>query len=209
MSYLDHPVTHLFFMNDLKVYAESSDALSDTLRVVDRVLRAVGMELDLWKCVIAHIKWGKYVYGEDYLLLEERRIKRVVQGGTDRYLSIQQEFKSNHMSVRECLTKVYAKRVNQIWSSALSTKHKVHATNTCAIVMFRYFFTQIKWPDKVLIQLDRLTHRTLRRFRSQQYSASIERLYIRRLNGERGLCNIRQAYEREVVASALYLLNAA
>ena len=51
-------------MDDLKVYAESSNALGDTLRVVDRVLRAVRMELDLRKCVVAHIKWGKYVYGE-------------------------------------------------------------------------------------------------------------------------------------------------
>ena len=43
MVYLDYPVMHLFFMDDLKVYAESSNALGDTLRVVDRMSRAVGL----------------------------------------------------------------------------------------------------------------------------------------------------------------------
>ena len=133
VPYLDHPVTHLFFMDNLKVYAESSDALGDTLRVVDRVSRAVGMELGLRKCAVAHIKRGKYVHGEDYLLPEERRIERVARGGTYRYLGIEQVFKSNHASVRERLTKVYAKRVNQIWSSALSAKHKVHVTGRCRV----------------------------------------------------------------------------
>ena len=37
VPYLDSPVTHLFFMDDLKVYAKNSDILGDTLRVVDRV----------------------------------------------------------------------------------------------------------------------------------------------------------------------------
>ena len=209
MPYLDRPVTHLFFMDDLKVYADSGDALGDTLRVADRVSLAVGMELGLRKCAVAHIKRGKYVNGEDYLLPEERRIERVAQGGTYRYLGIEQVFKSDHTTVRERLTKVYARRLNRIWSSALSSKHKAHATNTWAVAVFRYFFAQIKWPDKVLVQLDRLTRRTLRRYRSHHYSASIERLYLKQLNGGRGLCNIRQAYKKKVVASVLYLLNAA
>ena len=128
---------------------------------------------------------------------------------TYQYLGIEQVFKSNQTTVRECLIKTYAKRLNRIWSSALSSKHKAHATNTWAVAVFRYFFAQIKLLDKVLVQLDRLTGRTLRRYRSHHYSASIERLYLKRVNGGRGLCNIRDAYEKEVVASAQYLLNAA
>ena len=81
MPYLEHPVTHLFFMDDLKVFADSGDALRDTLRVVDRVSLAVGMELGLRKCAVAHINRGRYVNREDYLLPEERRIERVAQGG--------------------------------------------------------------------------------------------------------------------------------
>ena len=106
----------------------------------------------------------------------------------------------------ERLTQAYAKRLNRIWSSSLSSKHKVHTTNTWDVAVFRYFFAQVKWPDKTLVQLDRLTRKILRRFNSHHYSASIEQLYLRRISGGRGVVNIRQAYEREVVASGLYLV---
>ena len=52
---LDTLVTHLFFTDDLKMYAENQVVLGDTLMVVDRVSHAVGMELGLQKCVVAHI----------------------------------------------------------------------------------------------------------------------------------------------------------
>ena len=82
VPYLDSPVTHLFFMDDLKMCTRNSDILGDTLRVVDRVSRTVGMELGLRKCAVAHVKRRKYVGGEDYLLLEERKIELVAQRGT-------------------------------------------------------------------------------------------------------------------------------
>ena len=72
----------------------------------------------------------------------------------------------------------------------------------CSIL---YFFTQIKWPNKALVQLDRMTRKVLRCLKSHHYSASIKWLYLSRLSGGRGLVNIRQANEREVVASGLYL----
>ena len=102
------------FMNDLKVNAESSVALIDTMRVVDRVLREVGMELGLRKCAVAHIKRGKCVNG-----LEEQRIKRSTEE-TYQYLGTEHVFESNLASVTEQLMKVYAKRLNQIWSSVSS-----------------------------------------------------------------------------------------
>ena len=58
MPYLGSPVTHLFFMDDLKVYAKNAKQLGAKLQVVDRVSRAVGMELGLRKCATAHVSHG-------------------------------------------------------------------------------------------------------------------------------------------------------
>ena len=123
-------------MDDLKVYGESSNALGDTLRVVDRVSRVVGMEFGLRKCAVAHIKCGKYVNGKNYVLEEEQKIEWVAQGGAYWYLGIEQMFMSDYKTIRERLTKVYVDRLRWIWSSALSTKHKVHATNTWVVAIF-------------------------------------------------------------------------
>ena len=206
MPYLDTPVTHLFFMDDLKMYAESQETLGDTLGVMDRVSHVVGMELGLRKCAVPHVRHGKVVDGENYLLPGEWTIECVVQGGTYRYLGIEQVFQSDHTTVRERLIQAYSKRLNWIWSSSLSSKHKAHPTNTWAVAVFRYFFAQVKWPDKTLVQLDMLTHKILQCSNSHHYSASIEQLYLRQISGGRGLVNIHLAYEREVVVLGLYLV---
>ena len=100
LPYLDYPVTHQYFMDDLKVYAKSSNALDASLRIADRVSRAVGMELGLRKCAVAHVENGRYVSGENYLLPEKRTIERVPQGGAYKYLGIEQLFTADHTSVR-------------------------------------------------------------------------------------------------------------
>ena len=160
-------------MDDLKVYAKSSKALGATLTVVDRVSCVVGMELGLRKCAIAHVQCGKYISGENHLLPEERMIEQVAQGGAYRYLGIKQLFTADHISVRECLKQVYAKRLHKIWSSALSAKHKVHAMNTWAVAVFRHFFPLVKWTHNALVQLDRLTCKIMQKFKSHHLSAPL------------------------------------
>ena len=167
------------------MYAKNAQYLGDTLQVVDRVLHAVGMGLGMRKCAVAHVSHGVYVGGEDYLLEEERKIERVALGITYRYLGIKQVFKPGYATVRECLTEAYAKRLCHIWCSTLSAKHKVHTTNTWAVPLFRYFFTQVRWPLQSLVQLDRMTCRILYKYRSHHLAASVERLYLKRANGGR------------------------
>ena len=59
------------------------------------------------------------------------------------------------------------------------------------------------------MQLDRLTRRILQRFKSHHHSTAIERLYLGSMNGGRDMVNLYHAWEREVVSSELYLVNAA
>ena len=50
------PVTHLMYMDDLKVYEESPEKLVDTVAVVEDVSTAIGMTLGLRKCAVAHMR---------------------------------------------------------------------------------------------------------------------------------------------------------
>ena len=52
-------VTHLLFMDDLKIYARDERAMKKALSLVDRVSKAVVMELGLRKCAVANIIRGK------------------------------------------------------------------------------------------------------------------------------------------------------
>lgn len=68
------------------------------------------MELGLRKCATAHVKWGKLIDIKEYLLSEERTIEQVARGGTYQYLGIEQLFKPDHKTVRECPLKTHVKR---------------------------------------------------------------------------------------------------
>ena len=56
-------ITHMLYMDDLKLYAESPAALTEALSVVDRVASAVGMKLGLKKCGVAHMQKGRVLPG--------------------------------------------------------------------------------------------------------------------------------------------------
>ena len=54
-------ITHLLFVDDLKVYARDRGSLEEVVRVVEEVSGAMGMELGLRKCAVAHMTRGKSV----------------------------------------------------------------------------------------------------------------------------------------------------
>ena len=58
-------IIHMLFMDDLKLYAESSAALTKALSVVDRVANTAGMKLGLIKCGVAHMQKGKVLPGPE------------------------------------------------------------------------------------------------------------------------------------------------
>jgi len=193
-------------MDDVKVFAKDSQELGNTLKVVDKVLQVTDMKLHLRKCAVAHIERGKLVEGKNY---KESTIERVLAGGIYKYLGIAQVFQPDHKAIRAKLAGVYTKRLNKIWAPAFSAKHKVHATNTWAVVVLWYFFCRVKWPEGELERLDQLTRRALRRHKAHHTGASLERLYLSRHSGGRGLVNLRDTWEREDVSSVLYLGRAA
>ena len=56
-------MTHLLFMDDLKVYARDERAMKKALSTVDRVSKEVGMELGLHKCAVTNILRGELQEG--------------------------------------------------------------------------------------------------------------------------------------------------
>ena len=204
--HLDHPMTHLLFMDDLKVYARSPTTLETALGVVDRVSRAVGMELGLRKCAVAHVASGRLTTGEDFILPEDRHISAVTNGNTYRYLGIEQVFKPDLKAIRGRLSKTYVKRLRKIWSSDLNSKHKVQATNVWAVSIFRYFYSHLKWSRRDLELLDRKTRAVMRQYKSHHYGASVERVYLPRRGGGRGLQSLVHSWEREIISTSVYLV---
>ena len=199
-------ITHMLYMDDLKLYAESPAALTEALSVVDRVASAVGMKLGLRKCGVAHMQKGKVLPGpENPGTSPDDGIQCLSDKDTYRYLGIEQLFATDDKKVKDSVIAEYKKRLHKIWKSQLNSRHKVDATNTLAISLLRYRFVTVKWTRRELRDLDVLTRKVLRRYQSHHLNASPERLYLPRDQGGRGLMSCLLTWEREVVSLAAYL----
>ena len=131
-------ITHLFFMDDLKVYEESGEELEATLGVVEDVedvSDAVGMRLGLRKCAVAHMRAGKLRRrGGARTRLSE--ISEVSEGGAYRYLGIDQVLGIKKVKVKERVRQEYLRRTRTTWASPLKTKTKVRLQGSwCAIFL--------------------------------------------------------------------------
>ena len=71
--------------------------------------------------------------------------------------------------------------------------------------MLRYSFGIINWRTEKIKKIDRKTRKMLTMYKMDHPKADIDRLYVKRKEGGRGLVQIEAAYEAEIMNIAEYL----
>ena len=182
----DKDITHLLFMDDIKLYSDHRIKLQALLDEVRSFSQNIGMSFGLDKCATINIKRGKTVnMGEAYCGIDELRT-----GDTYKYLGISQNANIDHTSLKKEFTHKYKKRVTKLMNTKLSGGNIITAINTWAVPVLTYSFGILKWSDTDLNGLDRVTRTILNKFRYLHPNSSVSRLYLPRKDGGRGLINI-------------------
>nr|CAI5831238.1 unnamed protein product [Callosobruchus analis] len=198
-----HRVTHLFYMDDLKLYASGQRDLQHALRVVQEYSHAIGMEFGTDKCAMVHLKKGRCGDSEEEEQLVDGSILRQLHAGdTYTYLGVAQRHVQEANTVKECLRRKYLHRLRQIWSSELSGKNKVAATNMLAVPLLLYTFGALHWTVDELRQIDTKTRKRMNMERSLHPKSSVPRIYLPRHLGGRGLLSLERLHNRVVLATA-------
>ncbi len=158
------PITHLMYMDDLKVYAEDRENLEEVVRLVEEVSGAMGMELGLRKCAVAHMVHGVAVMAGGVPLEKEKEkeISELEEGGVYKYRGVAQRFGPDLRRTRQGVEKEYIARTRKVWGSGLDMRGKVEAQNMWGSGVIRYSLGTIDWPRSTMKELDRSTRRILR-----------------------------------------------
>ncbi|XP_065891739.1 uncharacterized protein [Dysidea avara] len=204
--HVEEPITHIFYMDDLKLFANTPETIEEMFTMVDEGSKAVGMSLGLRKCGVAHMEKGKRKFIGHLTLDGERQIQEVKQGGSYRYLGIAQVFAPITLTTKYRLRRKFLGRQRAVWRSLLNAKQKAISTNTWATAVFRYYFGILRWGTSELDRLDCTVRRTISRFHGHHRNASILRLYITRMEGGRGLTSLRQVWKQSVASLYEYLI---
>ena len=198
-------INHLLFMDDLKIYAESDEKLSQLIEAVREFSRDINMEFGLDKCSKCTIRKGKKIAAENIELENGDCIEDLADDSSYKYLGIEENATIEHKQVREKVKKEYLNRLKKICKSELTPKNKITAINQLAIPVVTYGFGIIDWPQYELDILDVKTRKTLTLHKVIYRNQCLDRIYLPRNEGGLGLTEIDHAYRASIVSLGQYL----
>lgn len=181
-------LNHLLLMDDLKLYAETSQKLKSLLNTVEIFSNDIGMSFGLEKCAIVNIRKGSIEQtGEEF-----QGIGELEETSVYKYLGILQNIKLDHTQLKQEFAEKYRRRVTKICNTKLTGKRIIDSINCWAVPVLTYSFGILKWSNTDLEGLDRLTRSNLTKFRFLHPNSSTTRLYLPRKEGGRGLVNVQK-----------------
>ncbi|XP_063967036.1 uncharacterized protein LOC135156948 [Lytechinus pictus] len=178
------------------------------IAVVKHFSDDIKMSFGIDKCAKVTLVRGRRVNtGDMFVQDEETSIKELTNDSTYKYLGIAENDVISHNTMKEKATSEYKRRLRLILKSELNAKNKIEAINTLAIPVLRYSFGIVNWRLADICGLDVMTRKQLTMHRLHHPKAAIERLYLPRDLGGRGLQQIEMVWNMEATNLANYLSN--
>lgn len=198
-------VNHLLYMDDLKIFAKNEDQLRQTMHIIKTFSDDVKMDFGLDKCGTVVVKRGKRVNSQNIQLNDGSTIKNLDQNDVYKYLGVDENDDIDHKGMKSKITQEYYRRVRMVLRSKLNSKNKIIAINTLAVPVPTYSFGIVNWRKDEINKMDRKTRKLLTMHGLHHPKADVERIYIKRSNGGRGLIELESAYNIAIVGLSDYI----
>ena len=198
-------VNHLLYMDDLKTFAKDDNQQTGLLTIVKAFSDDIKMEFGLDKCAKATFKRGRLTKTNNVDLDINTVIKEIEQEGTYKYLGVNEGDGIQHTAMKEKIRKEYYRRVRMVLKSELNAANRFEAINTLAIPVVTYSFNIINWKLSDIRRLDTKTRKMLTMEKMHHPKADVDRLYLPRAEGGRGLVQLELTYKTTTIGLDTYL----
>ncbi|KAI5747836.1 hypothetical protein M8J77_018995 [Diaphorina citri] len=193
-------VTHAFYLDDLKLYAHSSDQLQSMMEIVVNFSSSICMSLGLNKCNILNVKQGKIIESPSmHLLSENINIDALSTDDYYRYLGMKQQLHISDTSLKKSYADSFYTRLNKVMKTELNSKNKIKAINTWAIPLLTYTFGILKWSNTDLETMNIKIRTIFTSFRIHHCHSALERIYLPISEGGRGLLNLTALHDKQII----------
>jgi hypothetical protein len=208
-------LSHLFYMDDLKLYGGSPQNLTEMVKMVDRVSTAINMKMNTKKCAVANfVPKRMRVEGDDEADEGERCLgfPSLDSGGLYKYLGIEQTLGTKESAAWDRVEEKCCKTATQIWSSDLTFRQKVNTYNTTIIPALSYIVSNtIKGSGKFRSvlergeKLDKKIRKLLVELKIRYKASCVDRLYLTTEQGGYGLKSVENSLEEATIYTWAYL----
>ena len=115
-------LNHLFFMDDLKLYARNENQLDSLIQTaaVRIVSKDIGMKFGIEKCAVLVLKRGRLAQSEGIRLPDETTIRAMREIEGYKYLGVLEADGMLHDTMKKKIAKEYLRRVRKVAQSKLN-----------------------------------------------------------------------------------------
>ena len=200
-------VNHLLYMDDLKLYGKTKDDLEALMNTVRIYTDDIRMKFGISKCATIVMKRGKKV--EDAgIEMPGGIVIEDLGDGAYKYLGVLEADKIKMEEMKQKVRTDYYRRVRKILESSLNGGNTVKAMNTWAVAAVRYTAGILDWTVDELKEMDRKTRKIMTMNGALHPRADVDRLYIPRDEGGRGMMSVEEVVRIEECSLSDYLKQA-
>ena len=200
-------LNHLLYMDDLKLYAKTDKELEGLVQSERIFSNDIGMEFGINKCAVLILKRGKQTFSEGISLPGTGQMKSIGEDEYYKYLGVLEADKINCEEMKSNTRKEYLRRVRKILETKLNSGNLIKAINTWAVSLIRYAAPFIEWTIEEVKNMDRRTRKLLTMHNAYHPKSNVERLYLPRSSGGRGLQSIEDVVQISILGLRHYIRN--
>ena len=177
-------------MDDFKLFAKNEKELETLIHAVRIYSQDIGMEFGKEKCVMLVMKSGKYDMTNGMELPNHDRIRTLEENETYKYLGILEADTIKQVQMKDIIRKEYLRRTRKLHETKLSSRNLIKGINTWVVPLVRYSRNFLKWSREELKQMDQRTRKQMTMHKALQFRDDVDRLYVSKKEGGRGLASI-------------------
>ena len=155
----------------------------------------IGMEFDIAKSVMLEMKSGKRHQTDGIELPHQDKIRTLGEKETYKYLGILEADTIKQMEMKEKIKKEYLSRTRKLLETKLSSRSVINGINTWAVLLVRYSGHFLKWTRDELQQIYQRTRKLMKMHKALHLRDDVDRLYVSRKEGGRGLASIEDSVD--------------
>ena len=200
-------ITHLWYMDDLKGYSDNFANLCKMANLIESMSNDIGMEFGLSKCQCINMVNGRYKKTGDIVLQSGGVMTEVDENGQYKYLGIEELDSIRHDKVKDKVSAKVKSKLRKLLGSELNARNLFQAINESILPLISYSFGVVNWNEDELKGYDTKIRKMLNMYRVFELKSDVDRLYLPREKGGRGLISVWDSFQSSTSRIAHALIN--
>ena len=165
------------------------------------------MEFGIEKCATFVMKRGKRRMTDGMELPNPDRIRTLEENETYKYLGILEADTIKQVQMKDMIRKEYLRRTRKLLETRPSSRNLIKGINTWAVPLVRYSGPFLKWTREELKIMDQRTRKLMTMHKALHPKDDVDRLYVSRKQGGRGLASIEDTVDASIHRLEDYIEN--